>query len=186
MAAKERAGELTVAEMRRQIRLRQPAGHLDEEPLRSVTLFEGFCRDLDAFWRELRTPCFSIVTLGGSNSTHVVQHHNVRSRFYRFLRLLLVSHFHIDPDGEPTHRLGRLDRLGDASFAPDMIVLEHHHRRQVVPVRVDPADEHAILFDEAEPGRGFPGTSNQTGVASIARKSEQTARSASNAVRLDR
>ncbi len=34
-----------------------------------------------------------------------------------------------------------------------MIVLEHDHAREVVPVRVHPADEHPVLLDEPEPRR---------------------------------
>lgn len=33
---------------------------------------------------------------------------------------------------------------------PNMVVLQHHHARQVVPVGVDAADEHAVLLHEAE------------------------------------
>lgn len=36
---------------------------------------------------------------------------------------------------------------------PDVVVLEHDHAREVVPVRVDPAHKHRVLLDEAEPGR---------------------------------
>lgn len=34
-----------------------------------------------------------------------------------------------------------------------MVVLEHDHAREVVAVGVDPADEHPVLFDEAEARR---------------------------------
>ncbi len=34
-----------------------------------------------------------------------------------------------------------------------MVVLEHDHAREVVPVGVDPADEHPVLLDETEARR---------------------------------
>ena len=37
--------------------------------------------------------------------------------------------------------------------APDVVVLEHDHRAEVVAVRVDAADQHAVLLDEAEAWR---------------------------------
>lgn len=41
----------------------------------------------------------------------------------------------------------------ERTMGPDVVVLEHDHARQVVPVRVDPADEHAVFLDEPEARR---------------------------------
>jgi hypothetical protein len=38
----------------------------------------------------------------------------------------------------------------ELTLSPDVIVLEHHHRRQVIPMGVDAADEHAVLLNESE------------------------------------
>lgn len=40
--------------------------------------------------------------------------------------------------------------LFERTFGPDVVVFEHDHAAQIVPVRVDAADEHAILFDQSE------------------------------------
>ena len=38
----------------------------------------------------------------------------------------------------------------NVTFGPDMVVFEHDHAAQIVAMRVDTADEHAILFDQSE------------------------------------
>ena len=39
-----------------------------------------------------------------------------------------------------------------------MVVLEHDHATEIVSVRVDAADHHAVFLDETEPGGGLSGS----------------------------
>ena len=51
-----------------------------------------------------------------------------------------------------------------------MVVLEHDHARQIVPVRVDPADEHPVLLDEPEARRRLARAGDDALVAVCARE----------------
>lgn len=83
----------------------------------------------------------------------IVQHHNVRARRNRLVRLRLALHLDFNLHAESRNRLGRRHSLGDAAPAPDVVVLEHHHRAQIHPVPVCTANQHAVLLHQAKPRR---------------------------------
>ena len=62
------------------------------------------------------------------------------------------------------------------TMGPDVIILEHDHAREVVPVRVDPADEHRVLLHEPEAGRRLARARNDAAVPARAREVFHAAR----------
>lgn len=83
----------------------------------------------------------------------VIQHHHVRARRNRLVRLCLALHFDLNLDREASGRARGHHRLRDAAARPHVVVLEHHHRAQVHAVPVRAARQHAVLFHQPEPGR---------------------------------
>lgn len=88
-------------------------------------------------------------------TSEVVKHDNISTRLDGLVRLGLALYLDLDLNAEAADRLGGLDGVGDAAAAPYMVVLEHDHGAQVHAVGVGAANQHAILLDEAETGRGF-------------------------------
>lgn len=106
-------------------------------PLAGPPLLETLSSDLDALAGE------------------VVEHDDVRTRLDGLVGLGLALDLDLDLEREPPRALGGGDSVPDAAPAPDVVVLEHDHGAQVHAVAVGPADQHAVLLDEAEPGRGL-------------------------------
>lgn len=102
----------------------------------------------------------------------VVQHDDVRAGSDGRVGLLDAAALDLDLGREPAgclgglhgHRDGRrdgLDRVCRAALigaGPDVVVLEHGHRAEVVAVRVRAADEDAVLLHDAEAGRRLAGS----------------------------
>lgn len=137
-----------VTHIRLHILRRQAAAHLHQR-LVAPLLLQLPRADLDAIARE------------------VVEHYDIGARRDRLVRLLERLALNLDLDAEAAGRLGRVHGLRDAALArPDVVVLEHRHRRQVVPVRVAPADQHAVLLDQAEAGGRLARAGQRVAVAS--------------------
>eukprot|EP00754_Rhynchopus_humris_P040686 Rhum_TRINITY_DN237_c0_g1::Rhum_TRINITY_DN237_c0_g1_i1::g.878::m.878 len=91
----------------------------------------------------------------------VVEHDNVGTRLARLRRLVEVPRLHLHLDGKAAGRLRLLHGSGDGARSVDVVVLQHRHARQRVPVRVAAADEEAVLVHQAEGARcGLPGAGN--------------------------
>lgn len=50
--------------------------------------------------------------------------------------------------------------VGRHTFRPDMIILEHDHTTQVIPMRIDPSNEHTILFYHSKSRRRLSSSGN--------------------------
>lgn len=91
-------------------------------------------------------------------TSEVVQHNNVGTGSNRLISFLLTLHLNLDLEAEATGRLGRLDSVSNAAAAPHVVVLEHGHGAEIHAVGVGSSDEHAVLLDKTESGRGLPST----------------------------
>ena len=84
---------------------------------------------------------------------HVVQHDDVGPGLQRFGCFVIRLTLDGDQEGEPSGSAARPDSFGDRAGSPNVVVLEHDHAAEIVTVRIDTTDHHAVLFDESEPGR---------------------------------
>lgn len=87
---------------------------------------------------------------------HVVQHDDVRTRIQRLRGLFIRLAFYRDQQRKACGTAARLDGPGDGPGSPDVVVLEHDHAGEVVPVRIYATDHHTVLFDEPEAGGRLP------------------------------
>ena len=106
----------------------------------------------------------------------VIQHDDIRASSNRLIGLVEALTLDLDLNGKAARRLGRAHSIGDAPRSNDVVVLEHRHSGEVNTVCVDAADEHAVLFDEAEPGRRLAGAGQDVGVAGFAQERQQVVR----------
>ena len=83
----------------------------------------------------------------------VVEHDHLGAGSRRLDRLLERPHLDLDLERKTANAARALHRLGDGPRAPHVVVLEHDHRRQIHAVRVNAANQHRVLFNEAEAGR---------------------------------
>jgi hypothetical protein len=90
----------------------------------------------------------------------IVKHDHVRPCGPRFLRLRQGLALDLYFDGKGTHPSRRSHGLGDASRAPDVIVLEHDHLRQILPVCGRPSDQQSVFFHHSKAGSGLAGARN--------------------------
>ena len=99
----------------------------------------------------------------------IVKHDHVRTCTDGFAGLFLALTFHLHFHREASDSLRGLDRAGDAPTAShDVIVLEHDHGTEIMPVRIDPADKHTVLFDKAKSRGCFASSGKYVGIASFA------------------
>lgn len=85
----------------------------------------------------------------------VIEHDDVCARLDGLVGLGLTLDLDLDLEREAAGALCGGDGVLDAAPAPDVVVLEHDHGAQVHAVAVCAADQHAVLLDQAEPGRGL-------------------------------
>lgn len=144
----------------RHILLGQAAAHLDQKAaalaLAAEAVLQPRRRRLDLLGAE------------------IIQHDDVGAGLDGFGRVGLGLAFDFDFDAEAGGGLGGVHGARDAvGGGPDVVVLEHGHGGEVVPVRVAAADEHAVFFDEAEARGGFSGAGEGVGVGGAAEEVEE-------------
>lgn len=136
---------------------RQATRDLDQEvPLASPALLQALGGDLDALAGE------------------VVEHDDVSAGLDSLVGLGLALDLDLDLEREPAGALCGGDGVPDAAPAPDVVVLEHDHGAQVHAVAVGAADQHAVLLDQAEPGRGLARAGQRAAVARRPQVDEET------------
>lgn len=139
-----RPGQLTRSNAASERSLDDTARGLDEELLLSAPLV--------------------LERLGGAvevSTGEIVEHDDVGAGGDGLVSLSLVLALDVDKEREAGNATDGLDRVRNRASCPDVVVLQHDHRREVVTVRVDTTDEHAVLLDKAEAGSRLAGTSDQ-------------------------
>ena len=116
--------------------LRQAAGDLDEILASAPSLLE--------------------IPRGGRNSRRreIVKHDDIGAGLDGRISFFLALTLNLDLDREP--RSGLCSGHGGSDTAatrPDVIVLEHSHRAEVLSVRITAPDQHAVLLHQPEPWR---------------------------------
>ena len=99
----------------------------------------------------------------------IVKHDHVRTCTDGFAGFFLALALHLYFHGEASDSLRGVNRTGDAAPASyDVVVLEHNHGTEIMPVRIDPADKHPVLLDKAEPRCGFASSGKDVVIARFA------------------
>lgn len=119
-------------------------------PLPLPTLLQALRSDLDAIAGE------------------VVEHDDVGACLNGLVGLGFTLHLDLDLHAEAGDRLGSLDGVGDATPAPDVVVLEHDHGAEVHAMRIGASNQHSVFLDEAEPGSRLSRTCDDTLVSGLA------------------
>lgn len=111
----------------------------------------------------------------------VVEHNDVSSGIDGLVGLCLTLDLDLDFERKPPRALGGGNGVPDAAAAPDVVILEHDHGAEVHPMAVCAADQHAVLLDEAEAGRGLARAGELATVAGGPQVDEEPPRHAGDA-----
>lgn len=98
---------------------------------------------------------------------HIIQHHDIRPSLDRLPGLVITLTLDRHLEREPSSTTNGLDGFRNGSRRPDVVILEHDHAREVMSVRINSADHHAVFFDKTEAGRGLACAGDGAGPAGI-------------------
>jgi len=89
----------------------------------------------------------------------IVEHDDVGPSVNCLVRFGLGANFDVEEKTEASYLACLLDSSGNRTRGPNVVVLEHDHAREVVPVRVDTSHQHSVFLDQPETRCSLPGAS---------------------------